>query len=151
MTQFYSISCPKRNVYISPPCMLQSVHHSLCFDTRPWQYLVTEQVMRHPILCMSTGCHRILAKAKFSTPVQAGFGAHSASYTVDTGAFPGVKRPGRDHHPLASRAEIKEIIELYFTPNVTTLRSLWCQHPVVKHPQCVFFHTPRDQLSIYMK
>jgi len=33
--------------------------------------------------------------AKFCAPVQAGPGAHPASYTMDTGSFPGVKRPGR--------------------------------------------------------
>jgi hypothetical protein len=31
----------------------------------------------------------------FSAPVQTGIGAHPASYTMGTGAFPGVKRPGR--------------------------------------------------------
>jgi hypothetical protein len=33
--------------------------------------------------------------ARFSTPVQTGPGVHLASYTVGTGSFPGVKRPGR--------------------------------------------------------
>jgi len=39
--------------------------------------------------------------ARFSAPVQYGPGAHPSSYTVDTGSFPGVKRPGRgvDHPP----------------------------------------------------
>jgi hypothetical protein len=32
---------------------------------------------------------------RFSTPVQAGPGAHPASYTMGTGSFPGVKWPGR--------------------------------------------------------
>jgi len=44
--------------------------------------------------------------ARFSAPVQTGPGAHPSSYTMGTGSFPGVKRPGRgvDHllH-LASR------------------------------------------------
>jgi hypothetical protein len=31
----------------------------------------------------------------FSAPVQTGPGAHQASYTMGTGSFPGVKRPGR--------------------------------------------------------
>ena len=34
-------------------------------------------------------------QAIFSAPVQAGPGAHPSSYTVGTGSFPGVKRPGR--------------------------------------------------------
>ena len=39
--------------------------------------------------------------ARFSAPVQAGPGAHPTSYTMRTGAFPGVKRPKRgvDHPP----------------------------------------------------
>jgi hypothetical protein len=39
--------------------------------------------------------------AMFCAPVQTGPGAHPASYTVGTGSFPGVKRPGRgvDHPP----------------------------------------------------
>jgi hypothetical protein len=32
--------------------------------------------------------------ARFSAPVQTGPGAHPASYTMATGSFPGVKRPG---------------------------------------------------------
>ena len=32
--------------------------------------------------------------ATFSTPVQTGSGAHPASYTMDTGSFPGVKAAG---------------------------------------------------------
>ena len=46
---------------------------------------------------------RILVGARFCAP---GPGAHSASYTMGTGSFPGVKRPGRgvDHPPpLAPR------------------------------------------------
>jgi len=40
--------------------------------------------------------------ARFSVPVQTGPGAHPASYTMGTGSFPGVKRPGFgvDHHPI---------------------------------------------------
>ena len=41
--------------------------------------------------------------ARFSAPVQTGPGAHSASCTMGTGSFPGVKRPGRgvDHPPIS--------------------------------------------------
>jgi len=45
-------------------------------------------------------------QARFSAPVQIDPGSHSASYTMGTGSFPGVKRPGRgvDHPPhLAPR------------------------------------------------
>ena len=37
--------------------------------------------------------------ARFSAPVQTGPGAHPASYTLRTGSFSGVKRPGRDANP----------------------------------------------------
>jgi len=39
--------------------------------------------------------------ARFSAPVQTGPGDHTASYTMSTGSFLGVKRPGRgaDHPP----------------------------------------------------
>jgi hypothetical protein len=52
--------------------------------------------------------------ARFSAPVETGPGTHPASYTMGTGSFPGVKRPGSvvDHTP-PSRAEIKERVELY--------------------------------------
>ena len=47
---------------------------------------------------------RIPVEARFSTPVQTGPGAHPASYTMGTGSFQGVKRPGRgvDHPPPSS-------------------------------------------------
>jgi len=39
--------------------------------------------------------------ARFSTPVQIGFEVHPTSYTMGTGSFPRVKRPGPgvDHPP----------------------------------------------------
>jgi len=49
---------------------------------------------------------RIPVGARFSAPVQTGPGAYPASYTMGTGYFPEVKRPGRgaDHPPhLAPR------------------------------------------------
>ena len=52
--------------------------------------------------------------AKFSAPIQTGPGAHPAFYTMRTGSFLGVKRPGRgiDHPPLSS-AEVEGRVELY--------------------------------------
>jgi hypothetical protein len=43
-----------------------------------------------------------LLGVRFSAPVQTGPGAHPASYTMDTGCFLGVNRPGRgvDHLPI---------------------------------------------------
>jgi len=53
-------------------------------------------------------------EAGLSAPFQTGPGAHPAPYTMDTGYFPGVKRPGCgvDHPPLYS-AEVKDRVELY--------------------------------------
>ena len=57
---------------------------------------------------------RIPVGAKFSSPVQAGPGAHPASYKMGTGSFPGVKRPGRGvDHPSPSRTEVEGRVELY--------------------------------------
>ena len=52
--------------------------------------------------------------ARLSTPVHNASGAHTASYTMGTGSFPGVKRPGRvvDNPPPPS-AEVKDSVELY--------------------------------------
>jgi hypothetical protein len=47
--------------------------------------------------------------ARFFAHVQSGPEAHQASYTMGTGSFPGVKRPGRGaDHPLPSSAEVKK-------------------------------------------
>jgi len=52
-------------------------------------------------------------EARYSTPVQTGPGAHPASYTMGTGFFLGVKRPGHGFdHPTPYSAEVKER-ELY--------------------------------------
>jgi hypothetical protein len=57
---------------------------------------------------------RIPAGSRISAPVQAGCEAHLATYTMGTGSFLGVKRPGRDvDHPTPSSAEVKERVELY--------------------------------------
>jgi DNA-binding sugar fermentation-stimulating protein len=55
--------------------------------------------------------------ARFSTSVQNGHGTHPASYTMDTGSFTEVKRPGRDvDHTTPSTAEVKERVKLYVSP-----------------------------------
>ena len=58
---------------------------------------------------------RIPVGARFSAPIHTGPGAHPASYTVGTGSFPWVKRPGRgfDHPPL-SFAKVKGRVELFY-------------------------------------
>ena len=51
---------------------------------------------------------------RFSAPVHTGPGAHSASCTMGTGSFPGVKRPGRGvDHPPPSSAKVEERVDLY--------------------------------------
>ena len=57
---------------------------------------------------------RIPVSAKFSVPLQTGPGAQPASCTIDTGSFPGVKRPGRCvDYPPPSSAEVKWRVEVY--------------------------------------
>jgi hypothetical protein len=57
---------------------------------------------------------RIPVGARFSAPFQTGSDAHPATYTMGTGSFPGVTRPGRGvDHPSPSSAKVKERVELY--------------------------------------
>ena len=57
---------------------------------------------------------RIPVGARFASSFQTGPGAHPASYTMGTGSFPWVKRPGRGiDHPPPSSTEVKERLELY--------------------------------------
>jgi hypothetical protein len=56
---------------------------------------------------------RIPLGARSSVPVQTDPGAHPTSYTMGTGSFLGVKRPGRGvSHPPPSSAKVKERVEL---------------------------------------
>jgi len=53
-------------------------------------------------------------KRAFPHPSRPALGAHPASYTMGTGYFPWVKRPGRGvDHLTPSSAEVKERIEIY--------------------------------------
>ena len=57
---------------------------------------------------------RIPVGARFSAPVQTGPGAHPASYTMGTGSFPEVKRPGHGvDHPLPLKERVKERVGIY--------------------------------------
>jgi len=54
---------------------------------------------------------------RFFALVQTGPGAHPASYTMGTGSFPGVKRPGRGvDHPPSPIAEVKERVSCPSAP-----------------------------------
>jgi hypothetical protein len=56
---------------------------------------------------------RIPVAARFFAPVQTGSGVHEAPFTMGTGSFPGVKRPGRGvDHPTPSSADVKGRVEL---------------------------------------
>jgi hypothetical protein len=78
-------------------------------------------------------------EARFSAPIQTGPGAHPGSYTMGTGSFPGVKRPGCGvDHPPPSSAEVKERLKLYL---YSTPGPLW---PVLEWPHTwvsCFFRT----------
>ena len=51
-------------------------------------------------------------RASLSAPVQTGLRAYPTSYTMGTGSFPGVKRPGRGFKAAPSNREFKEREEL---------------------------------------
>ena len=54
------------------------------------------------------------AGSRFSALVQTCPEAHPASYTMGTGSFPEVKRPGRvADHPPPSSAQFEKRVELY--------------------------------------
>jgi len=60
--------------------------------------------------------------SRFSTPVQTIPGAHSASSTIGTPSFPGIKQPGVGvNQPFPSSFEFQEQVELYlFSPSVAS-------------------------------
>ena len=55
---------------------------------------------------------RIQVSASFCAPVQTGRRAYATSYTMGTGSFRGVKRPGRRFNAPPSNGEFKEREEL---------------------------------------
>jgi hypothetical protein len=66
-------------------------------------------------------------EAKFSASIQTGPGAHPAFYTMGTGSFPGVIRPGPGVvHPPPSSADVTESVELYlYSPFRPSWPVLW--------------------------
>jgi len=64
--------------------------------------------------------------AGFSAPFQTSPGAHPDSYTMSTGSFLGVKRPGCGiDHPPPYSAEVVERVELYLCSPCGPLWPLW--------------------------
>ena len=63
---------------------------------------------------------RIPVGARYSLPIQTGPGYDTASCTLGTGLFPGVKRPGHGvDHPSSSSTQVKERVVLYLqSPSV---------------------------------
>jgi hypothetical protein len=93
--------------------MLQS-HQSGGPETKIFGCLSMNRMAGSDSLQAGRSRDRIPVGARFSAPVQTGPGAYPAFYTMGTGSFPGVKRPGRgvDHAPPSS-AEVKERVELH--------------------------------------
>jgi len=86
-------------------------------------YLLFEFVGRFSSVCIASRYEigrsgdRMPVEATFSPPVQSGPGDNPASYTMGTGSFRGVKRPGRgDDHPPPSNVEVKERVIIYLIP-----------------------------------
>ena len=105
---------------------VRSTHwHSAHSDikTKSLKYNYYKSNQRHSSVVIATGygvdgpgieSHWGGGGTRFSALVQIGPEARSASYTMGTGSFQGVKRPGRDvDHPPPSSAEVKESVELY--------------------------------------
>jgi hypothetical protein len=67
--------------------------------------------------CAGRSGDQIPVETRFSAPVQTGPGAHPAPYTMDTGSYPGVKRPRRGVSYLTtSSAEVIHKVQLYVYP-----------------------------------
>ena len=86
------------------------IRHCYCMSYFKCYYL---SVGRESVVSLAT-CYRLDGPGiefrwgvRFSAPVQTSHGAHPASYTMGTGSFPGVKRPGRSiDHQYPSSPEV---------------------------------------------
>jgi hypothetical protein len=68
---------------------------------------------------------RIPVEAIFSAPIQTGPRAHTASYTMGTGPFPGLKRPGRGVDNPPHLATMLKKLETYTSTPAVGLRGLF--------------------------
>jgi hypothetical protein len=77
--------------------------------------------------------------------VQAGSGAHPASYQMERGAFsPGVKRLGYEvDHSLPSSAEVKNALSYTSTPTMSSWRDAWLNTGQLTHSfsESCFLHS----------
>jgi len=83
-------------------------------------YRLVTQVSRDSVVGIAT-CYGLDSPeiesrwgARFSSPVETGPEAHAASYSMGTGSYLGLKRPGRrvDHPPRLAQS-LKQRVELY--------------------------------------
>ena len=88
-------------------------------------------------------------EARLSAPVETGPGTHPASYTMGTGAFPGVKRPGRGvNHPPHIAPRLKK--EYSYNPTLTLcLRVLfWGKLYLITVSYCHWTNRQREQSEL---
>ena len=112
---------------IRTTCFAHLIHHLItlimCGEEHTSRSTLLHCFVRNSVVGTSTGYglggSRIVSpwRTGFCAPVQPSSGAHPAPYTIGTGSFPGVKRPGCGvKHPTPSSAEVKEREKLYFCP-----------------------------------
>jgi hypothetical protein len=87
--------------------------------------IITDKYLKKINSLRRLGCHHFstfLENTSATCP-----GAHPAPYTMGTGSFPGVKRPGRSvDHPPPSSTEVKEREKLYiYSPSGPSCPVLW--------------------------
>jgi hypothetical protein len=115
---FSSCDAMINQIILSAPLTLLQV---LALPTMTWAWIA------QPVLRLATGWTVRGSNPDggmiFSAPVQTGPEAHPAFYTMGTGSFPGLKRPGRFcNRPPSYSAEVKESVELYL---YSTFGPLW--------------------------
>ena len=78
-------------------------------------------------------------EARFSAPVQTDPGAYPGFYTMGTGSFLGVKRPGRGaDHPPPSKCRGQERVELYlYSPSGPSWPVMGAPLPLPYSIECV--------------
>ena len=116
-------STPADEITMLSPTEHQSSNDAASYPRRTksriWEYF-RDALGRNSSVGIATRCGldgpgiEFRWEARFSAPVQTGPGAYSASCTMGTGSFPGVKRPGRGaDHPPPSQHRDHEMVGLY--------------------------------------